>query len=115
MDRHEDVHFRLVGLLDLGPRWQRYGHRVEHIGLLSPADMLRCLGEVDINLAPLELGNPFCEGKSELKFFEAALVGVPTVASAPQTLAAGIQGGVTGFVDLGADQWERGLDLVIDD
>ena len=32
------------------------------------------VGECDINLAPLELGNPFCEGKSELKFFEAALV-----------------------------------------
>ncbi len=115
MDRHDDLRFRLVGLLDLGPRWQRYGSRVEHIGLLSPTDMLRCLGEVDINLAPLELGNPFCEGKSELKFFEAALVGVPTVASATQTFAAAIEDGVTGFVVRGDDEWERALDLLISD
>ncbi len=115
MDRHEDVHFRLVGHLDLGPQWQRYGSRVEHIGLLSPADMLRSLGEVDINLAPLELGNPFCEGKSELKFFEAALVGVPTVASATETFAAAIEDGITGFVARSGDEWERALELLISD
>jgi hypothetical protein len=34
----------------------------------------------DLILAPLEFGNPFGEAKSELKFFEAALVGVPTIA-----------------------------------
>jgi glycosyltransferase involved in cell wall biosynthesis len=115
MDRHEGVRFRLVGYLDLGPRWQRYGSRVERIGLLSPADMLRCLGEVDINLAPLELGNPFCEGKSELKFFEAALVGVPTVASATETFAAAIEDGATGFVVRSDDEWERALELLISD
>ena len=115
MDRHDDVRFRLVGYLDLGPGWQRYGSRVEHINLLSPADMLRCLGEVDINLAPLERGNPFCEGKSELKFFEAALVGVPTVASATETFVAAIEDGVTGLVVRSDDEWECALELLITD
>ena len=35
----------------------------------------------DINLAPLEVGNPFCEAKSQLKFFEAGLVNCTTIAS----------------------------------
>ncbi len=113
--QHPQVRFRLVGYLDLGPHWERYDDRVERIGFLNAADLLRCLGEVDINLAPLELGNPFCEGKSELKFFEAALVGVPTVASATETFAAAIEDGVTGFVVSSNNEWERALDLLITD
>src|ERR1700676_465068 len=88
---------------------------VEQIGFLPAADMLRCLGEIDINLAPLELGNPFCEGKRELKFFEAALVGVPTVASATETFAAAIEDGVSGFVVRSQNEWARALELLITD
>lgn len=115
MARHPEVRFRLVGYLELGLRWERYRDRVERIGFLPPVDLLRCLGEIDINLAPLELGNPFCEGKSELKFFEAALVGVPTVASATETFAAAIEDGVTGFVARSDQEWERALELLIGD
>ena len=113
MARHQNVKFRLVGYLDLGPHWERYSGRVERIGFLPAADMLRCLGEADINLAPLELGNPFCEGKSELKFFEAALVGLPTVASATETFAAAIENGVSGFLVSSNSDWECALELLI--
>ena len=34
------------------------------------------IAQTDINLAPLEMDNPFCQAKSEIKFVEAALVGV---------------------------------------
>ena len=115
MDRHKDVRFRLVGYLDLGAHWDRYGERVERIGFLPAGEMLRCIGEVDINIAPLELGNPFCESKSELKFFEAALVGVPTVASATESFAAAIENGVSGFVVSSNSEWECALELLIRD
>ena len=42
-----------------------------------PEEMAR----FDVNLVPLEVGNPFCEAKSDLKFFEAALAGACTIAS----------------------------------
>jgi glycosyltransferase involved in cell wall biosynthesis len=113
MAQHPEVRFRLVGYLDLGPHWERYRDRVERIGFLPVADLLRCLGEIDINLAPLELGNPFCEAKSELKFFEAALVGVPTVASATETLAAAIEDGVSGFVAHDTVEWRKALELLV--
>ena len=48
-----------------------------------------CLHEMarfDINLAPLEFGNPYCQAKSELKFFEAALVDAPTVGFADRSV-----------------------------
>src|SRR5712691_9670225 len=113
MAQHPQVRFRLVGYLDLGPHWERYRNRVERLGFLPAAEMLRCLGEIDINLAPLELGNPFCEGKSELKFFEAALVGVPTVASATETFAAAIENGVSGLVARDAVEWRNALELLV--
>ena len=40
------------------------------------------LATVDLSLAPLDLTRPFCHAKSEVKWLEAAAVGVPTVGSA---------------------------------
>ena len=73
----------------------------------------RAIAETDINLAPLEPGNPFCEAKSELKFFEAAIVGVPTIASATEPFAAAIEDGVSGLLATDTQGWRRALDLLV--
>ena len=112
LERRPEVRFRLVGHLDLGPHWRRFEGRVERIGLLSPAELLRAVAETDINLAPLELGNPFCEAKSELKFFEAGAVGVPTVASATEVFAAAIEDGRSGLLARDDAGWRAALDLL---
>ena len=49
--------------------------------LLAWRRWFELLAQVDINLAPLEPGNVFCRAKSEIKFVEAAALGIPTVAS----------------------------------
>jgi len=112
LERRPEVRFRLVGHLDLGSHWRRFEARVERIGLLSPAELLRAVAETDINLAPLELGNPFCEAKSELKFFEAGAVGVPTVASATEVFAAAIEDGTNGLLARDDAGWRAALDLL---
>jgi glycosyltransferase involved in cell wall biosynthesis len=112
MERHPELRLRVIGYLDLGPQWQRFDDRVERIGFLPPADLLRAIAETDINVAPLEAGNPFCEAKSELKFFEAAAVRVPTIASATEPFAAAIEDRVSGFVVGDADGWRRALELL---
>jgi glycosyltransferase involved in cell wall biosynthesis len=113
MDRHREVRFRLVGHLDLGSPWQHRRDRVERIGFLPSPELLRAIAETDINLVPLEPGNPFCEAKSELKFFEAAIVGVPTIASATEPFAAAIEDGVSGLLATDAQGWRRALDLLV--
>jgi glycosyltransferase involved in cell wall biosynthesis len=110
---HPPVRFRLVGDLDLGPRWREFSERVERIGLLTPDELMRAIAETDINLAPLELCNPFCEAKSELKFFEAAAVGVPTVASATEPFSAAIEHGVSGFLARDTRAWHDALELLL--
>jgi ubiquinone/menaquinone biosynthesis C-methylase UbiE/glycosyltransferase involved in cell wall biosynthesis len=71
------------------------------------------LARFDINLAPLETGNPFCEAKSELKYFEAALVDVPTVASPTAPFSAAIRHGETGFLAADEAEWYAALTRLI--
>lgn len=112
LERRPEARVRIVGHLDLGAGWRRFADRVERIGILPPETLLRAIAETDINVAPLECGNPFCEAKSELKFFEAAIVGVPTVASATEPMEAAIEDGVSGFLARDEGGWRGALDLL---
>jgi hypothetical protein len=104
--------FRLVGEFDLTEypallklAGQRACSRVTKIGLMDHSEMLEDQLRCDIIIAPLEVGNPFCEAKSELKFFEAALVERPVIASPTQTFqAATLDGQLAQLADL-PGQW----------
>jgi glycosyltransferase involved in cell wall biosynthesis/predicted SAM-dependent methyltransferase len=89
--------------------------QVEWRPLQKLADLPNELARFDINLAPLEVGNVFCEAKSELKFFEAALVSVPTIASPTGPYRRAIEHGKTGFLAATADDWYTCLSKLIDD
>lgn len=83
--------------------------------MLRPLEKLPLeLARFDINLAPLEVGNPFCEAKSELKFFEAALVEVPTIASPTAPFSSAIIDGKTGFLARTTDEWHAALVRLVD-
>jgi ubiquinone/menaquinone biosynthesis C-methylase UbiE/GT2 family glycosyltransferase/glycosyltransferase involved in cell wall biosynthesis len=71
------------------------------------------LARFDINLAPLETGNPYCEAKSELKYFEAALVDVPTVASPTAPFSAAMRHGETGFLAADEAAWYASLKRLV--
>jgi GT2 family glycosyltransferase/glycosyltransferase involved in cell wall biosynthesis/SAM-dependent methyltransferase len=75
-----------------------------------PLDLLPLeLARLDISLAPVEVGNPFCEAKSALKFFEAALVDVPTIASPTEPFRSAITHGVNGLLASDASEWSDAL------
>jgi GT2 family glycosyltransferase/glycosyltransferase involved in cell wall biosynthesis/SAM-dependent methyltransferase/uncharacterized protein YbaR (Trm112 family) len=84
--------------------------QIEWRPLQPLTDLPKEMARFDINLAPLEFGNPFCEAKSELKFFEAALVEVPTIASPTGPFRRAIEHGRTGFLAASADDWYFHLD-----
>lgn len=113
MKRHPNVMFRLVGLLELDDSWIPFAERIERAGFMPALEMLSNLAECDINIAPLEEGDLFTEGKSELKFFEAALVEVPTVASRTGPFLAAISDGETGMLASDPAEWEVKLELLI--
>jgi glycosyltransferase involved in cell wall biosynthesis/SAM-dependent methyltransferase len=73
------------------------------------------LARFDINIAPLEVGNPYCECKSELKFFEAALAGACTVASPTEPFYSAIRQGETGFLAATPEEWHSVLHRLVND
>lgn len=80
-------------------------NQIEWRNFVSPQELPNEIARFDVNLAPLEVGNPFCESKSELKFFEAALVNVPTIASPTGPFRRAIRDGETGFLAATPAEW----------
>lgn len=75
------VRLVLVGFLDL-PEWfaMKFERRIKRYELMNYLNLLEVIASVDFNLAPLQT-NLFTACKSELKFFDAAFLGVPTIAT----------------------------------
>lgn len=103
------VLFRNTVQLEEFPELAPYADQIEWRNTVPLSQLPFEYARFAINIAPLETGNPYCEAKSELKYFEAALVGVPTVASPTQPFADAIQDGETGFLAKNEDEWRTKL------
>ncbi|MEZ5854614.1 MAG: glycosyltransferase [Hyphomicrobiaceae bacterium] len=115
LNERPDTELMIVGELDVGPEYHSLGNRLVLRPLMPHNEMLKELSTVDINLAPLELHNDFTGGKSELKIFEAALMGIPTIASPTRTYISTIAHRETGMLAATPDEWHRALVDLIDD
>jgi glycosyltransferase involved in cell wall biosynthesis len=115
MTKYDNVELLLVGPLDVENELvQKFGDRIKQLPYVERKKHFANIAKCDINLAPLEYDNPFCEAKSELKIFEAGIVNVPTVAVANQTYKDAIEDGVTGFVASSTDEWVDRLSKLIE-
>lgn len=113
MDKYEDLRMFLGGPLEISDKFEKYKDRIKKMPYVPRRNNYMNIAGVDINIAPLEIDNPFCESKSELKFFEAGLLGVPTVATATQTFREAIADGTDGFVAKDKLEWEEKLEKLI--
>jgi glycosyltransferase involved in cell wall biosynthesis len=113
----EDVRLVVVGHLDVGavPELACHVGRIEIRPAVSLLDLHAEVARFDVNLAPLEVGNPFCEAKSPIRCLTAAVVGVPTVAAATGPLAAAVIDGETGSIARSADDWAMAIGALLDD
>ena len=115
MEKYENVGLLLVGPLDVENRLNKFKERIIHLPLAPRGEYYKNLSKADINLAPLVAGDPFCECKSELKFFEPGILGIPTVAVANQTFKEAITEGVDGFLAATKEEWIEKLERLIAD
>jgi glycosyltransferase involved in cell wall biosynthesis len=112
MTRDPSVRLRLVGFLDLTESpLGRVADRIDQVPLTDYLNLQRLIAEVDLSLAPLQ-DNRFTNCKSELKYFDAAAVAVPSMASPTFTMSAAIEHGVTGLL-VRVDEWDEHLDAAV--
>jgi len=115
MEKYPQIKLILVGPLDIESKLNKFADRIKQSPYVPRKEHFRNVAGVDINVSPLEIGNPFCEGKSELKFFGTGILEVPTVASATQTFKEAISDGIDGFVAKNTAEWVEKLKKLITD
>jgi glycosyltransferase involved in cell wall biosynthesis len=111
MTRHTRLRLTIVGFLDLGAELCGLEDRITMLPLTDFLELQRLIGATDLNLVPLQT-NIFTNSKSELKYFEAAVVNTPTVATPTYTYRAAIADGVNGYL-VDAYDWEQRLEEAV--
>ena len=80
LDKYEFVYLKLIGVLNIPDEYKKYGDRIITIPFVDYKKLPFVLRTLDINLAPLE-DTYFNKAKSSIKWMEAGLVKIPTIAS----------------------------------
>ena len=80
LDKYENVYFHFIGVLSIPDDFKKYGKRIITSPFVDYTKLPKIIRKLDINIAPLE-DTLFNAAKSCIKWMEAGLVKVPTVAS----------------------------------
>jgi glycosyltransferase involved in cell wall biosynthesis len=118
LESRSDVQLRIMGHLDLSEFPALQAHLGSRVFLDKAGPLAKVFWfnqQIDINLAPLELENPYTAAKSELKYFEAAVFGVPTVASKVGPHRQCIKNGENGYAVETEAEWFAALAALVDD
>lgn len=109
---YKNVELHLVGYLDIPEDFKPFENRIVTHDFVEWQALPALISKVDINLAPL-VDSVFNEAKSEIKWLEAALVNVPTVASNIGAFKEMIEPGVTGI--LVDEDWYQALKSLVEE
>ena len=99
LKRHDDAILNVVGYMKFSKEAERLvdNGRIRFLPFTDFRKLQRLMAEVDVNIAPLVI-NDFTNCKSELKFFEAAVVETTTIASPTYCFKKAIIDGKNGFL-----------------
>ncbi len=114
MRAHPALRLRIIGDLTLPEALYRFGSRIEALAGTNYRAYLRLLSEADIAIAPLE-PTLFNDAKSNIKFQEAAILGMPCVASPRAAFAEIMVQDHNGLLAEADAAWEAALDRLIRD
>jgi glycosyltransferase involved in cell wall biosynthesis len=112
--RFPKARLRIVGTLTLPPAFEPLADRIERLPAVDYDSYLTLLADADLALAPLETTR-FNDAKSNIKWLEAAVLGLPCVCSPRAAFAGAIGHGVDGFLAEEAADWADALTALLKD
>jgi glycosyltransferase involved in cell wall biosynthesis len=102
------VRLRIVGDLRLPEDLGELAGQIERLPAVPYARYLELLSDSDISIAPLE-PTPFNDAKSNIKFLEAAILGIASVCSPRAHFCAIVRHGENGLLADGDEAWFQAL------
>ena len=111
LEVYKNVELHIVGHLDIPEDMKPYQQQIVVHDYVDWKDLPQLISRVDINLAPL-VDSVFNRAKSEIKWMEAALVKVPTVASHIGAFSDMVKDGETGLLAKDGE-WKEKLERLI--
>ena len=112
--RHPRARLVFIGPVDPPARLLPLADRVDHVPYVDWRRLPFELARLDACIAPLA-DHPFNRCKSDIKWLEAALVGVPLIASPVGQLAESIRHGISGLLASDTTGWEDALGALLHD
>ena len=111
LTKYSNVQLHIVGILDIPQDMKPFENQIVTHDYVDWDKLPALISEVDINLAPL-VDSIFNRAKSEIKWIEAALVKVPTVASKIGAFSDMVIDGETGLLATDG-QWFDKLEALV--
>jgi glycosyltransferase involved in cell wall biosynthesis len=114
---HKHVILTIVGTLQVDdyPELREFREQIEKRPIVSMEELMSEMYRFDINIAPLELNNPFCESKSALRYILASVVRTPSIVSPTQPLSDAVGNGKYGLIARDNEAWHHALQTLIKD
>lgn len=113
LEKHPYVKLKIVGELLAEDIPENIKHQIFFQKRVPYKKLMSLYSDIDINLAPLEMNNDFCEAKSELKYFFAGACGIPTIATDTRAFRHSIINDKNGFLCKNKKDWEKYLNYLI--
>ncbi|GFE95729.1 glycosyltransferase [Gluconobacter sp. Gdi] len=111
--REKDNH-RPVLLMEEFPALKAVESQIEWRDMVPLSELGEEFARFDISIAPLEVGNIFCEAKSEIKFLEASLAGNASIVSPTGPFRRVVRNNETGLLAETQEEWTSALLKLVD-
>lgn len=96
-EKYDDIYLKIVGYIDIPNELKGFEDRIIQVPFVSYEELQYEIGEVDVNLVPLQQ-NIFNNCKSELKYFEAGIVDVISCCSPTYIYQNIVEDGINGYI-----------------